>query len=305
MHTNQALTFIKPHAVRSQATIVHIADTFKKHGIKILARRSVTAEEISAGGLVDRHYAANARRGTFDNALALQLKDSAKEIFQTAFDEDWDEAVRAGRIFSGEAMRLKLGNISGEELHARWARYRAHKLSGGCYVSYFEDDDCYVVNGFYPSIRELFTRPGAEVEVLIVGFDLPWVVFRRDIIGSTNPAAADENSIRGFAYDHASVLGIEVDSRNNVIHASASPFEGLCERFIWMSGQPVPQDPLWKLIHKKSGLSAAALEERLLFWHSTNPMVELPDHVGPLLDVLEDRDTPEVAQDLLALLGEK
>jgi nucleoside diphosphate kinase len=303
MRRNQALTFVKPHAVRSQATLTYILDTFADHGIDVLDRRTVTADEIRAGGLIDRHYAANARRGTFDNASALELKDSAKEAFRTAFEEDWDDAVRAGRVFSGEAMRIKLGNISGEDLNTQWARYGARKLSGGCYASFFEEQDCYVVNGFYPSIREQFARPGAAIGVLVVAFDLPWAEFRRDVIGSTNPAAADEASIRGYVHDHAEALGLVVDSRDNVIHASASPFEALCERLIWMPDRPIPQDPLWKLIHKKVTLSSAELSEHLLAWHAANPMVELPGRSGPLLDVFEDRDTPDVAADLLRLLN--
>jgi nucleoside diphosphate kinase len=303
MHRNQALTFVKPHAVRCQAALTYILDTFEDHDIKVLERRTVPAETILAEGLIDRHYAANARRGTFDNAMALELKDEAKAVFCTAFEEDWDEAVSAGRVFSGEAMRLKLGNISGEELNTLWARYGARKLSGGCYASWFEEQGCYVVNGFYPSIREQFTRPGAAVDILVVAFDLPWAGFRRDIIGSTNPAAADEASIRGYVHDHAQALGLVVDSRDNVIHASASPFEALCECLIWLPDRTLAQDPLWKLLHKKTDLAPKALAEKLLAWHAANPIVEVPDHIGPLLDVLEDRDTPDVAADLLYLLN--
>lgn len=303
-HANQAVTFIKPHAVRSPETVAFILDTFRHQGIEVLERRTVTAETIAANGLVDRHYAANARRGTFDNAADLDLTDAAKESFQTIFEEPWDEAVAAGRVFSGEGMRRKLGNISGEDLNTLWARYGAHKLCGGCYASWFGEQACYVINGFYPSNREIFTRPGASIELLLVGFDLPWRTFRRDIIGSTNPAAADESSIRGHLHDHAEAFGLLVDSRDNVIHASASPFEAFCERRVWLPDQAIGQDPLWRQIHRKSGLSPKALERLLLDWHATNPIVSAEDRTGALLDLLEDRDTAEVAATLLSLLAQ-
>lgn len=303
MRRNQALTFIKPHAVRSQAALTFVLDTFGDHNIDVLDRRIVTAEEIEADGLIDRHYASNARRGMFDSAMTLDLDDAAKEAFRTVFEEDWDDAVGAGRVFSGETMRQKLGNVSGEQLNTLWAHHGARKLGSGCYVSLFEEQGCYVVNGFYPSVREQFTRPGAVLEVFVVGFDQAWAEFRRDIIGSTNPAAADEASIRGFAHDHAGALGLVVDSRDNVIHASASPFESLCECLIWLPERPLAKDPLWRLLHKKAGLAPNALRAQLLAWHAANPVVELPDHIGPLLDVLEDRDTADVAADLLYLLN--
>lgn len=302
MRRNQALTFIKPHAVRNQAVLTYILDEFKARDIEVVFQHSIGAEEIEAGALMDRHYAANARRGTFDNAAALELKDEAKEIFRMAFEEEWDAAVAQGKVFSGEAARKKLGNLSGEALNAIWARHGASKLSGGCYVAWLEDEGIYVVNGFYPSIREQFTAPGAELNLMVVAFDMPWAEFRRDVIGSTNPAAADENSIRGYAHDHAAAFGMQITSRDNVIHASASPFEALCETLIWLPERPLGTDPLWKRIHKKSGLSAAALTGRLLEWHALNPIIELEGAEGPVLDLLEDRDTPEVAAALLGLL---
>jgi len=303
-HLNQSISFLKPHAARSEKTIQYVLETFRRNGIDVVQRRTVTSEEIATGGLVDRHYAANARRGTFENALALELKDGAKEAFRIAFEEEWDDAVRAGKVVSGEVMRGRLGNISGEDLNTLWARYGAHKLSGGCYASWFEEEGCYVVNGFYPSVREQFTRSGAVVEILVSAFDMPWATFRRDIVGRTNPAAADEGSIRGYLHDHAAEFGLLVDSRDNVLHASASPFESLCEAQIWLPDRPLSQDPLWRQIHRKSGLSPKRLVERLLNWQTTNPLIAAFGDTGPILDVLQNHDTPDVASALLQLLAE-
>ncbi len=52
-----------------------------------------------------------------------------------------------------------------------------------------------------------------------------------------------------------------------------------------------------------TSFSSAELSEQLLAWHAANPMVELPGRSGPILDVFEDRDTPDVAVDLLRLLN--
>ncbi len=303
MPCNQALTFLKPHAARSPAVRQFVLDTFRGYGIDVLAERRMTGRQILADNLVDRHYAANARRGTFEHAMAVDLKDSAREAFRIAFDQTWEDAVREGKVFSGEAMRQRLG-LNGEALNERWAHYGAHKLSAGCYAAWFEQEDCYVLNGFYPSVREQFTREDATLDIFAVGFELPWATFRSDVIGSTSPAAAVEGSIRGHLHDHAAEYGLLVDSRDNVIHASASPFEALCEGWIWLPTRQAPKDPLWKLLRHKTRLSAAPLRERLQDWHETNPLVRLPHREGSLLDLLEDHDTPEVAQDLLHLLND-
>jgi hypothetical protein len=123
------------------------------------------------------------------------------------------------------------------------------------------------------------------------------------VIGSTNPAAAEEQSIRGHLHDHAEAFGLRVDSRDNVIHASASPFEALCEARIWMPGWSLSRDPLWRRIHRKAGLPAPALAERLQDWHATNPTVTAAGRTAPLLDLLEDLDTPAAAAALLELLA--
>lgn len=300
---NQALAFIKPHAVESQKAHDHIAGVFKENGISIIQSKRVTAEEIAADNIIDRHYANNARFGTANNIHDLSLRDSAKEVFRVAFEEEWDTVLAEGRLFSGESMRKKLGHISGEALNERWAGHGAHKLCGGCYVSFFEPEGSYVINGFYPSIREQFTRPGAAVELMTVAFDMPWNTFRASIIGSTNPAAAEEQSIRGYMHDNADKFGLLPDSRDNIIHASASPFEALCESRIWLSKWSPSSDPLWRLIRRKVGMSPESLLGLLMEWHATNPILTIgATSPAPLLDRLEDLDTPAVAALILKLL---
>ena len=295
---NQALAFIKPHVVNNEAVVTLIEEIFDESGIAIVARRTWSAADLRATGVVDRHYAANARTGTCLDPSRLPVDEAARREFATAFDVRWEEALSSGRVVSGLVMQERLG-ISAEELNARWAKYRARKIAGGIYVAHFAEENIYVLNGFYPSIREVFTAEGASLLALLLDFDpshLPWKRFRDDIIGATNPAAADEESIRGLLHDRQAALGITVTYRENVIHASASAFEALCEKALWMPELPLARDPLWQAL-QGSGLSF----ERLRTWREENPLVTLDGRTATLLDLLECLDTDPTAAALRRL----
>lgn len=292
---NQALAFIKPHVVHNKKVVKLIEEILDDAGIAIVARRIWTAAEMRAQGVVDRHYAANARTGTCLDPSRLPVDEAARREFATVFERRWEDALASGCVASGQVAQERLG-ISAEELNARWAKYKAHKIAGGIYVSHFAAEKLYVLNGFYPSMREIFTTEGASILVLLVNFDpvhLPWKSFRDEVIGITNPAAADEASIRGLLHDRQQALGITVTYRENVIHASASAFEALCEKALWLPELPLERDPLWQAL-EGSGITF----ERLRTWREENPLVTLDGRTATLLDLLENLDTSPTAEKL-------
>jgi nucleoside diphosphate kinase len=295
---NQALAFIKPHVVNQKGVVTLIEEILDDAGIATVARRTWTAGEMRASGVVDRHYAANARTGTCLDPARLPVDDAARAEFATAFEDDWGKAVAAGRVVSGLVALDRLG-VSAEELNTRWAKYGARKIAGGIYVSRFADEGVYVLNGFYPSMREIFTADGASILVLLVEFapeHLSWKRFRDEVIGATNPAAADEESIRGLLHDRQDAFGITVSYRENVIHASAGAFEALCEKSLWLPELPLDRDPLWQALDG-SGLTF----DRLRAWRDANPLLTLDGRTATLLDLLECLDTAPTAAKLRAL----
>ena len=166
-------------------------------------------------------------------------------------------------------------------------------------MSHFLEEKIYVLNGFYPSMREIFTAEGASILVLLLDFapeQLPWKRFRDEVIGVTNPAAADEDSIRGLLNDQQKKLGITVSYREIVIHASASAFEALCEKALWLPELPLARDPLWQALHG-SGITF----DRLRTWREENPIVTLEGRTATLLDLLENFDTEPTAAKLRLL----
>jgi nucleoside diphosphate kinase len=296
---NQALAFIKPHAVGNTAALACIADTFAKNGITVVHQLDLTGDQVRATGAIDRHYAVNARVGTCQNPADLFVGPEARARFHELFCEDWDAALKQGRILSGLRAQQMLG-ISGEELNVLWAKQKAQKLAGGLYIIFLPELQAYVLNGFYPSIRDLFTAPHAVMRLMVVEFDadvLPWRAFRGKVIGSTNPAAAAPESIRGGLHARQKEAGLAVTYRENVIHASASPFEALVEKTLWVPGFSLDRDPLWKVL-KAAGIPL----DRVLRWREDNPVITVAGKLEPLVESLEDLDTDVLAARLLELV---
>ncbi len=302
MPINQAFIFIKPHVFAHVGVHDLIAEKLKTSGIRVIREGIVTAQRMAAEKLIDRHYAVNARVATCLDPALLHVDATAQATFATRFGCSWSDACAAGRLYSADAMQHHLGDITGEQLAARWSASEVHKVAGGLYVAHFLEPDCFVLNGFYPAIRDAFIAPGAAIRWQIVQFDadlLPWHRFRHGIIGITDPARADASSIRGMAAARADALGIAVSCRRNLIHASASPFEALIEQLSWIDGFSMQDDPLGVTLDA-AGITPA----QLLAWRDTNPWVNFEGKEGWLVELAEDRDTPAVAA-LLQTLHEK
>lgn len=296
---NQAFVFIKPHAAENAAVLEYIQKKFDDNGISVVADGEISGTEIAERGLIDKHYSVNANVGTTDNPSGLFLNAEAKQTFLDKFGLEWDKAIADNRVCSALVMQEKLGGITGDELIGLWTSSTVEKVAGGLYVGYFKEQEMYVLNGFYPSIREVYTDPNATLLYRIVEFDseaLPWNVFRANVIGATNPSAADENSVRGYLNKNAAEFNIELSYRDNVIHASASPFEALIEKNTWLSGFDNEIDPLFTELKSKN----ISLEQ-VQTWCTENPVVEIAGEKGNLIDLLEDKNTDEVADALASL----
>jgi nucleoside diphosphate kinase len=295
---NQALLFFKPHVMHNRGVVTFVEELLDDAGLAIVARRSWESAELRAHRMADRHYATHARAGTCLDPAQLTLDAGARQEFALQFHRPWEEAVAAGRVLSGLSARERL-QLSADEFHGRWAACQARKLASGLYVAHFAPEDLYVLNGFYPAMREVFLAPDAAVEALLLEFEaehLSWRRFREEIIGATNPAAADEESIRGLLYDRQQALGVTVCYHQNVVHASASAFEALGEKALWLPELPLARDPLWQAL-EGSGIPC----ERLQAWREENPCATLAERTAPLLDLLENLDTTPTAEALRRL----
>jgi nucleoside diphosphate kinase len=144
----------------------------------------------------------------------------------------------------------------------------------------------FVINGFYMSMREKYTRDGASIHFATVEWEesaLSWQAFRGEVLGATDPATAVPGSARRAIYDDWKSLGLQAqpDVGDNGVHASASPFEAMCERLNWL-GATLESDPFGAQL-----LAAGIPKETILAW-TKDPQVTVEGKSASLFDSLED-----------------
>jgi len=153
-----------------------------------------------------------------------------------------------------------------------------------------EKTPMYVINGFFMSMREAYTKPGRKIHYFAVDWDpktLSWADFRGKTLGATNPANAQPGSIRRHILSEYQSLGLtsEPNVGENGVHASASPFEGLSERLNWL-GAKVEEDAFGKAM---LGMMDAEMIKK---W-TKDPQVDCDGVMSSVFDCLEDMDADD------------
>ena len=252
---NQAFAFIKPHAMNSQAAATYIEDVFEDENIKVSFKVRKTSREVA--GLIDRHFGRVADIAFTENVSSLDPGEEGRGLFRDAFGEDWDDAVADGCVLNCHQARARMDDASAKDLCTEWAKYGAVEIAPDFFVSWFEEQEAYVLNGFYPVLRESYVADDAAVLVMLLDFEMDWHEFHEAVVGCDNPAAALEDSIRGYLYDLAAVLEMIIDPVDNIMHVSASPFEALCEKMVWLDEAQWMKDPLLLAVAEKTGKAPA------------------------------------------------
>lgn len=289
---NQAFAFIKPHAMKSQAIATYIGDIFEDGDVKVPFKKLLTGEVIAREKLIDRHFADVSHVAFLDDVAKLAITEAGRESFKIAFQVDWDAAVAAGKVVSGSDLCTQLDNLSPEDLCSMWAAYGAVEIQPNVFVSFFDEPGRYVLNGFYPVLRKGYVAPGSSLMLMLLDFEMDWHEFREAIIGCENPAAAVEESIRGYLYDRAAVLEMVIDPLDNILHVSASPVAALCEKMIWLDEAQWIEDPLLKQVSEKTGRGLHVVADWIV-GHYTD---------SAWLAQFEDQDTERVAESLATMI---
>ena len=261
---HRSFGYIKPHAMSSQAVVTAVGDIFESAGVRVSGLRRLSGAELARGGFFDRQHGAAARFALAPDAAALPLGGAAG-AFESAFGEPLAAVLAAGALLPAERAREKLG-LSPDDLLREWAEHGATRLAPGLYVAHLEHEGVYVANGFYPAMRAPFADPaGPGVMTFELAFDIPWRDFDEVVVGDESPAAALEESVRGFLHDRRDALGMRIDRYDNVIHASASPLEALLDRMAWQAPAKWHRDPfLGRLGRDAAAVDALRDDEDLL-----------------------------------------
>lgn len=290
---NMALVFVKPHAC-TPGTLKLVPQFLRERGITVLREGSVAAAEIDQQGIIDSHYAAIARVGMERQVDRLGLGAKESEVFLAGYGRSLDEAIAAGEVYSAVTAMEALA-VSPTELLNRCLAAGYEKLRSGLYCARLVGnggETLYVLNGFYARMRDKFVAPGVIVHWFVVSFsssDLPWSVFRKEIIGATKPSDAVAGSLRAKIRDEWESLGLreETNYQDNGVHASAGPLEALRERVIWLGDDP-DVDAFGASLISQGVSSLKALID--------DPLIEVNGRKGSAFELLEDVDTREALE---------
>mmetsp|Transcript_71259 Transcript_71259/g.170643 ORF Transcript_71259/g.170643 Transcript_71259/m.170643 type:complete len:339 (+) Transcript_71259:91-1107(+) len=299
---NMAFVFIKPHAVTEQTKQL-VKDGLISRGLTVTGEGALTSEVIDKKKLIDQHYYAIASKATILKPAQLNIP---KDKFKSAFGVDFDEALSKGIVVNAMDACKELG-CTADELNTAWASAKKAgklvKFGGGFYCGLVEmagKKPLYVFNGFFMSMRSNFTAPGRSIHYFTVEWDeeqLSWEDFRGKLLGPTDPKDAPADSLRGKIYADWKQLGL-TDVPNvgdNGVHASASPFEGVCERLNWLEKQ-------CKADAYCSSLLKAGMKEKTIQEWSVDPQVKLESgKKGSIFDAVEDLNASDCTDKLLRL----
>lgn len=296
---NSAFVFVKPHA-NTEATQNLVRNKLTQSGISIISECEVTGEEIDEKKLIDQHYYAIASKATIVPAKEIPVPEAK---FEESFGETWEKVLSENRACNALEACEKFG-CSPSELNDAWQKAHVVKFGGGFYCGLvsMNDQQLYVFNAFFMSMREKFVGKGTSIHCYVVQWnpaDLSWEDFRGKLLGPTDPAEAPEGSIRKTILDTWKELGLQAapNKGDNGVHASASPFEGLAEKTNWL-GASISEDSFGKAL-----LDAGLSEDTIKEW-SVDPRVNLPGgEKGSVFDALEDTDVDECLAKLVALNG--
>jgi hypothetical protein len=286
-----AFVFIKPHAVNDKVKYL-LSMKLQCNGISIISEGSIAAEKIDKDQLIDTHYGAIAAKAVKLKPSELTVQAKAKDEFKKVFGLSWEDALASGKVFNAMDAAQKM-RVSTAELGAKWGTLKKDvsllKFGGGFYCG--KIGDLFVINGFYMDMRGKFTTPGTSIYYYEVEWnpkDLAWGDFREKVLGGTDPKTAYTDSARHLIYANWEHLGLKSmpNTGDNGVHASASPFEALSERWNWL-GASIEKD-----FYGKATLASGVPLSMLNAW-TADPPVMYEGKKQSIFDLLEDLDAKE------------
>lgn len=285
---NQAVLFTKPvHHLGLQLTPEELDGQvqafFKGKGFRMVFSQSMTGPSLAERDAIKQHYLMYSEAACIRSVEELGLSDEAISRFESTFGKSW--TAESGKVLGSPTLQRTKG-ISSHELYLLWndrfSNRETCKLQDGVIVAWLEDQDCYCVNAFYPAMEENFYSASTKMAYHVVEFDprrVSWSQFRRDILGVTDASKADPGSFRGQLY---AAHAVEFPGRDNFVHGSAGPLEGLIERMIHEPEFDMTTNPVGRHL-----LSHGVTLDRFQQWKNGRSISQL----GEIYDATEEKDT--------------
>ena len=294
---NQAVVFTKPlHHLGLTMDAAELdrrtRSFFLEKGFNLVHSCRVTGGELADRDVIRQHYQMYSAASCASSPEALGLSDAAKATFQEGFGKSWEAEVAAGRIM-GNPILLEQKGISADQLYLLWnecfSGRTTQKLQDGVIMAWLEPLDCYCINAFYPAMEANFYNPATRMDYYVLEFSpqqLSWEQFRKTILGVTDASKAVPESFRGQLYAE---YPVEFPGRDNFVHGSAGPLEGLVERVIHEPDMDMESNPVGRYMAGQ-GLGLTAFKQ----WMSAQSIARL----GHIFDVTEEKNSADILGEL-------
>ncbi len=285
MSINQAVVFTKPvhHLgieLDSQQLDQLVRNYFEGQGFSIVYNHQVTGAELAEREIIRQHYLMYSKASYGD----IDITVDGEALFAELFGREWDDEVEGGRIM-GNPQLLENKGIDAHQLFNLWNAADVKKVQAGVLMGWLDALECYCINAFYPAMEANFYHPDTRMDYYVMEFDpvqVSWEQFRKDILGITNAAKAAPESFRGQLY---AKYPVEFPGRDNFVHGSAGPFEGMIERVIHEQDFDLSTNPIGRYLE-----TIGVPLERVKTWKNRQSIADL----GALFDDTEEKNTADI-----------
>lgn len=222
MVKNKAVIVLKPQTASSQIATTYIEDVLDDFDINIVERINISCKTINEKNIIEQLLSDVSECATTEDATTIIFSKEQKDSFFNLFNVTLDDVIKEGKLLSA-SQYMKMNEKTPIDLLKLWAELGAEEISENLFIAYIPTDDVYVMNGFFYAHKLSYKNDDDFVVAMQVEFSIPWDQFNYEVIGSENPIAAHENSIRGYIYERAGVLEMFVDGIENVVYATDCP----------------------------------------------------------------------------------
>jgi hypothetical protein len=300
--TNHFVLFLKPELLAGEngARIAHVLDlihaSLHQHGVETGATRVINGAYLACHKIMQEHY------GVINRASRLGLEVVSAPTRQKLESE----FPGIDDILGGHQFLERYPQVSAFALSVIATSLGAKKVAGGMYASLLDVQGkrMVIINAFHPQQLLHYTRPGQAIVVLECSSDTDWRVLRQQMTGATDPARAEDGSIRRTLLQKQAELGLpEITMATNGVHCSAGPLEAMLEycRFFSDDAGAGPIAPGATPFGRM--LLARGLAESQLAALADNPLVGEGSAAGTVFDLTEDKNADQAATILVAALG--
>jgi hypothetical protein len=294
--SNQFLFFMKPELTERSQTFAAVADfVFKKladFNFSIERISVISGEYLAEYGIISDHY------GIIDKTARAPVEAMRPNMWE-AFESHFNVPGSKARVIGGIDYLKSHADIDEDELSRRWLDRGFIRLGSGTYCQYIDEEDVYLVNGFYPKLLNHFSRKGSCIVTCVLRSDTSWKQARVDFTGTTVPENAVTGSIRrellmkkdDFCLD-------DISPSLNGVHLSAGPVEGLLELMRFTADRTLDD--------QTAGIGDFLFGERLISEFDpisvqailNNAVVETDSGESTTFDITEELDSEDAIAEL-------